>query len=68
MENSRIIVIETTLTVNHKTIQTTDRIKTIIKIDHLILLKKKKLPKQIKKLFSVIIPKQLKIFKWTKQN
>ena len=41
MENSRIIVIETTLTVNHKTIQTTDRIKTIIKIDHLILLKKK---------------------------
>ena len=69
MENSRIIVIESTLTVNHKTIQTTVRKKKIIKIDHLILLKKEKqLPKQIKKLFSVIIPKQLKIFKSIKKN
>ena len=41
MENSRKIVIETTLTVNHKTIQTTDRIKIIIKIDPVILLKKR---------------------------
>ena len=36
----KIIVIETTLTINHKTILTTDRILNIIIIDHLIFLEK----------------------------
>ena len=59
LKTIRILVNETALTIDHKTIQTTDRLKIIITVDPVIILELEKTNYQniFTNLFSVNIPK-----------
>ena len=70
LKTFRILVNETTLTIDHKTTQTTDRSKIVIKLDPVLILELEKTNYQNKfmNLFLVTIPKKFTKYKLKKSK